>query len=144
MPVPSPNFGDPSQQATRNAVVLVVDDDRMIREVATRSLERAGYQVVAVGSGQEAVDLVRSQSHGIDAILLDLSMPEMDGWEAAAQLKACRPEIPIALTSGYGEDQFPARRGACNYDAFLDKPYGPGELALCVDSLLASGTRDDR
>jgi two-component system cell cycle sensor histidine kinase/response regulator CckA len=133
--------GDTGPPVNRPLVILVVDDDRLVREVATRSLERAGYDVIAVESGQEAVDLVRAAQHSIDAVLLDLSMPLMDGWQTAALLKACRPDLPIALTSGYGEDQFPDRADPGTYDAFLNKPYGPRELAGCVEALMAAAAR---
>lgn len=134
-------MGDPRKGNNRRRAVLVVDDDRMVREVATLSLKRAGYRVIAVGSGQEAVDLVAAARDIVDAVLLDLSMPVMDGWETAALLKACRPDLPIALTSGYGEDQFPDRVQDAAYDAFLHKPFGPLELAACIDALVAPAAR---
>lgn len=133
--------GAPGHAGNRPTVVLVVDDDPMIREVATRSLEREGYHAIAVESGRAAIDVIRAAQLRVDVVLLDLSMPEMDGWETAARLKACRPNLPIAITSGYGEDQFPGRPKAGTYDAFLTKPYGPRELARCVEALVAAAAR---
>ncbi|GAB4368859.1 MAG: hypothetical protein Kow00121_08280 [Elainellaceae cyanobacterium] len=82
------------------ALVLICDDDASIRTVVRTMLERQGYQVFTVGSGQEAI--AQAATHQPDVILLNLMMPEMDGWETLARLKQ-QPEtrsIPVIILSG--------------------------------------------
>ncbi|MCB9728243.1 MAG: response regulator [Deltaproteobacteria bacterium] len=124
-----------SVAATLPAVVLVVDDDRQIRELALRALERQGYAVLAAASGQEALDRLADPRTRVDVMLVDMSMPGLTGVQTLAAAKERRPGLPVALMSGYSADQlWPGPRP--DYDAFLDKPFDLRELAACVEGML--------
>lgn len=82
------------------AKVLLVEDNEMNRDMLSRRLERKGYQIIFAGDGRQAIDLARSEMPAL--ILMDMSLPVIDGWEATRQIKsdAAMQKIPvIALTA---------------------------------------------
>lgn len=98
--------------------------------ISTELLLRGfGFDVIAAQDGAEAVEVFRSASGRIDAVLLDLTMPRMDGVETLKELRRIAPEVPVVLTSGYGTtplDDEPA--GSEGPDAVLPKPYSAERL----------------
>ncbi|TMF41551.1 MAG: response regulator [Chloroflexi bacterium] len=108
--------------------VLVVDDDAMVRTVARRLLESFGLTVEDVAGGPAAIDRLRADPAGIDVVLLDLTMPEMNGPELLTELRAIRPDLPAVVMSGYHEDEATAALGA-PISGFVQKPFTPVELA---------------
>src|SRR4029077_15236125 len=116
------------------AKILLVEDNEMNRDMLSRRLERRGYTVVLALDGEQGVSLARSEKP--DLILMDMSLPVMDGWEATRQLKST-PEtkgIPIiALTAhAMASDEQKAREAGC--DDFDTKPI---ELARLLDKITA-------
>ncbi len=102
--------------------ILVVDDEPVVREMARELLEVARFDVIEASDGHEAVDRFRSQSDAIDAILLDMTMPGMNGAEALAEIRKIEPHVRVILTSGYdGQDTVASLSGAEGV-AFLQKP----------------------
>jgi len=75
--------------------VLIVEDEDAMREVARRMLERSGYQVLAVATGQEAVDIVTSQPASVDVLLTDVIMPKMLGKEVADRIRIVAPDVRV-------------------------------------------------
>lgn len=126
-PVAAVPAAGPSAQA-RGGAVLVVDDEPAVREVATAILEDAGYGVLQARDGVEAVEAVRERGDEISAVLLDLSMPRLDGLGALRQIRVLRPELPVLLQSGYHEDDTIAEIVARGDAGFLEKPYGAAAL----------------
>jgi len=104
------------------AKILLVEDNEMNRDMLSRRLERRGHQVVVALDGQQGIDA--AQADRPDLILMDMSLPVVDGWEATRQLKAdmARKEIPIiALTAhAMSSDEQRAREAGC--DDFDTKP----------------------
>jgi CheY-like chemotaxis protein len=80
--------------------ILVVDDTDEVRLVARRILEGAGYQVREAADGVQALSIL-SESTSLSAVVADIRMPKMDGWELAAQLAKRSPRVPILFMSGY-------------------------------------------
>ena len=118
--------------------VLVVDDQEDIREMARLVLTAAGYDVVAVGSGREALRMAHETS--FDLVLLDINMPEMDGWATLRLLRADEghDDLPVAMFSVKSEvrDKVAGLKdGAIDY---ITKPFGVDELASRVSRILAS------
>jgi two-component system cell cycle response regulator DivK len=116
--------------------ILLVEDNEMNRDMLSRRLERRGYQIVMALDGQQGVDLARSEKP--DLILLDMSLPVLDGWEAARQLKAA-PEtrsIPvIALTAhAMSGDREKALEAGC--DDYDTKPIDLNRLLGKMEALL--------
>jgi len=108
--------------------VLVVDDDPMVRTVARRLLESFGLTVEDVAAGPAAVDRLRADPSSIDLVLLDLTMPEMNGPELLTELRAVRPDLPAVVMSGYHEDEATSVLGTA-ISGFVQKPFTPAELS---------------
>jgi len=118
-------------------LVLVVDDESMVRNMAGTMLEkRLGYEVITACDGFEALDIFRSRKDEIDLVLLDLSMPGMNGWETLAGLRVLRPDIPVILTSGYDEAQAMRGEHPEQPQVFLHKPYGASDLRAAIAKTL--------
>ena len=116
--------------------ILVVDDEPVVREMARELLEVAGFDVIEASDGHEAVDRFRSQGDAIDAILLDMTMPGMNGAEALAEIRKMEPHARVILTSGYdGQDTVASLSGAEGV-AFLQKPYRARTLIAKLASVL--------
>jgi len=118
-----------------SGVILVVDDDPMVRNFAHAVLERYGYSVLTAENGKAAVSLFRRNAETITAVLLDLTMPVMGGGEAFRLMKEIRPEIPIIISSGYGEsavrEQFTSALAGV-----IRKPYTVSELREKISAIL--------
>lgn len=80
--------------------VLVVDDEKFVRETLAEMLVDLDHKVVTVDGGREALERVASDD--FDLVFTDLAMPEMDGWETARAIRKQRPELPVVLVTGYG------------------------------------------
>jgi CheY-like chemotaxis protein len=115
--------------------VLVVDDEDAVREIAQAFLERAGFLVVTASGGREALE--RAADPQVDAVLLDLAMPDLSGAETLRQLRERRPGLPVAVASGYGRALALERLGPHEAVAFVAKPYDPQALADAVREALA-------
>jgi PAS domain S-box-containing protein len=124
-------------RTTRSSgIILVVDDEQIIRSLATAVLERSGYTVLTAENGSEAVEMIRQQPESISLVLLDIAMPVMGGAEAAEKIVAINPKIKILVSSGYDQDnallRFPTERLA----GFLQKPYTAEHLLERIEALL--------
>jgi len=121
--------------------ILLVEDNEMNRDMLSRRLERRGYQVVIAVDGEQGVAM--AQSEAPDLILMDMSLPVLDGWEAARRLKA-DPEtqaIPvIALTAHamVGDREKAIAAGCDDYDT---KPVEFQRLLEKIEAILGKGTR---
>lgn len=106
-----------------HGTVLVVDDEPAVRQLASTLLERLGFVVLTAETGEEGLEIFRAQPHELDLVLLDLSLPGMDGAEVLEILKAERPELRVLLTSGYSEQFAERRLPASGAVGFVAKPY---------------------
>jgi two-component system cell cycle sensor histidine kinase/response regulator CckA len=93
---PKPSVDSPRQ-------ILVVDDEPMVRDVTRRMLESAGWRSMTAPDGQEALKLVGGEP-SIAAVVLDVTMPRMNGLELCRLIRQLRPTMPVVLCSGYGSD----------------------------------------
>lgn len=101
--------------------VVIVDDASDLRVVLALAMRRDGrLELVAdVGDGRAGVAAV--EEYDPDIVLMDVSMPIMDGLSATRQIKAARPHLPVVIFTGYGDDRLSAEALACGADAFLEK-----------------------
>ena len=118
------------------AKILLVEDNEMNRDMLSRRLERKGYEVLIALDGREGINLARSERP--DLILMDMSLPIIDGWEATRQLKAAEDtkHLPvIALTAhAMAEDERKAREAGC--DDYDTKPVDLERLLGKIEKLL--------
>lgn len=106
--------------------VLVVDDDAGVRDVAVRLLEFEGLQATSVASGQEALELLDSES--FDCVLLDLTMPRFSGSETFRALRERNQELPVVFSSGQRDLTVESLVSEGENAYFLDKPFTPRRL----------------
>jgi PAS domain S-box-containing protein len=116
--------------------VLFADDELPVRSVGRRILERLGFEVILAQNGRAAVDEFARQPDIISLVILDLTMPEMTGEEALREIRKMRPDIPIVLTSGYGEEEVLERLAYTSIDAFLKKPFRMEDFTNLIQSVL--------
>jgi CheY-like chemotaxis protein len=111
-------------------VVLVVDDEEIVRDVAARILADAGFRVLKARSGAEVVTLLATLEGGVHLVLSDIRTPEMTGIELAALVAQKWPALPVLLMSGAGlpPDDYVGH--------FLGKPYTPDALLAAVSGLM--------
>ncbi len=116
--------------------VLLVDDEPMVREVAEAMLTHGGYDVIAAGSGEEAIEQFTEHGPMVDCVLLDLAMPGMDGQQTFSALRELDGEVRVLLTSGYSEQEALTRFGVQKLTGFIQKPYHAATLLEAVKRIL--------
>jgi len=118
--------------------ILVVDDEEMALTLIRQLLSGADYDVVTARSGFECLDLFRRRPHGYQLVLLDLTMPFMDGEETFHRLREIRPDVPIVLFAGFIQRERLDRLMEARLTGFLRKPLAPDEIVGHVRSVLES------
>jgi CheY-like chemotaxis protein len=137
MPAPVNTGKRPSRPTVRHTV-LVVDDEKMALTLIERLLREAGYDVVVAQSGFECIDLFRRQPQRFSLVLLDFSLPFMDGEETFRRLREIRNNIPVVLCTGFIlQDRLSQMLGS-GLTGFLRKPVPPNELLSVVRSTIQS------
>ena len=117
----------------RTALVLVVDDEAPIQRFVRAELEAQGYQVLTAGSGAEA--LARIEEDRPDLVLLDVMMPEMDGFETLRRLRQHSP-VPVIMLTARGSDTDKVRGLQAGADDYITKPFNPEELTARIAAVL--------
>ena len=116
--------------------VLVVDDEDTVRSVMARMLRSFGYEAVVACNGQEAVEIFHDGRDDFRAVLLDLTMPELDGAETFREIHRLRPKLPVVLMSGYTEQDAVSKFGAAGLAGFLQKPFQPDTLRARLAAII--------
>jgi len=119
--------------------ILLVEDNEMNRDMLSRRLARNGFEIVMAVNGQEGLDLASSESP--DLILLDMSLPVLDGWEAARRLKADvgTAKIPVIALTAHAMVQDKEKALAAGCDDFDTKPVELPRLLEKINALLRNG-----
>jgi PAS domain S-box-containing protein len=117
--------------------VLVVDDEDSVRRTVSRVLAVLGCRVLLAEDGTVAVECVRNFSKPIDLVLLDLTMPILDGVQTLHELRRMRPDMPVILMSGFAETHALAKFGEHRLSGFLQKPFKIDEVQRRVTAVLA-------
>ena len=127
--------------------ILVVDDEQTINLFVQRVLKTAGYQVLTAEDGHEGLKVLREHPDEIAAILLDLTMPRMDGLEVMRELRHQASDIPILIMSGYSEQEVSVRCAETGASGFIQKPFSSGSLIAGIARVLsrnAGGSQHQR
>jgi CheY-like chemotaxis protein len=122
--------------ARRTGTLLVIDDQSFVLEVAQAILERAGHRVLTALGGREGIDCFRERCHEIDAVLLDLAMPDADGDAVLRELQRRRPDVRVIIATGFRMGDAAERIRAHGVAGFVRKPYEPEEILEQVDRAL--------
>lgn len=118
--------------------ILLVDDEKVIIDVARDMLEILGYQVLVAQSGQEAIDIYTRQKDAVDLVIQDMVMPGINGAGVFKALKAINPDVKVILASGYvlNEQITAVMEQGCR--AFMSKPFRLEDLSAKVREVLDS------
>lgn len=134
-------IADPERQAEPvpgAGVILIVDDEEVVRRTARHALEHHGYTVFEAADGRDGADLFSRLHDRISAVLLDVTMPRMDGYETWKYIRHSRPDMKIIVSSGY--EEFDALKLFADAPEvfFIKKPYTAAALAAKVSAVLHS------
>ena len=113
-------------------LILVVDDEDYVRQLAGVGLKRSGYDVLTANSGKQAIALFAEHGDKIDLLVTDLAMPEMNGDELVVELLRTHPDLPVLLMSGYSRSEVSDGLVDLPTIGFLQKPFLLSELTACV------------
>jgi DNA-binding NtrC family response regulator len=119
--------------------ILVMDDDLLALESLENYLTQAGYDVIAASSAREAVD--RARETACDVALLDMKMPEMDGFQVAAILRQLRPDLRVVIFTGYASLETEARAAQLDFYEYLPKSNWYDLLLPTIERVLAEPER---
>ena len=119
-------------------IILLVEDEELVRKLARRILATQGYQVLEATNGEAALRMCERNQEPIDLLLSDVIMPEMNGPELAERLHRLRPELRVLFMSGYTDDAI-VHHGVLEKGVnFIQKPFAPDVLAKKVRQILKS------
>ncbi|MBN2526067.1 MAG: response regulator [Deltaproteobacteria bacterium] len=123
--------------ASQKKNVLLVDDESMLRAMTAEMLIRMGYTVTSCQDGMEAVAYYTDHHDQVDAVILDMIMPKMDGSKTFRRLKEINPSVRVVLASGYSEDALANELITEGAAGFLQKPFRKQNLAEMMSQILA-------
>jgi CheY-like chemotaxis protein len=127
---------------SRGETILLVEDESVVRRLASRVLTRSGYTVVEAASGPDA--LARFEELGrVDLLVTDMVMPEMGGREVAEVLAGRQPDIRVVYMSGYTADEIFRQALPSARNRFLQKPFAPDDLTSKVREVLDDATYEE-
>lgn len=116
------------------AKILIADDDAYIRELITLFLRNEGFEILEARDGAEALAIVENSQ--IDLVILDIMMPELDGWELCREIRRIDSNIPLLMVTVKGESGQKVKGFQLGTDDYLTKPFDPMELVMRVKALL--------
>ncbi len=128
----------PKLMKGNNELVLIVDDEEMVREVTKKTLEKNNYRCLEAKDGPEALAIFAQQMDAIALVFSDLTLPHMDGITLVRAARKMKPNMPIIVSSGQGEPAGMGELQALGGTNFLPKPYDTGKLLAAVHEALAA------
>ncbi|EMR14043.1 sensor histidine kinase [Methylophaga lonarensis MPL] len=138
--LPTTAVSDKMTVNASRAVILLVEDDSMVRNFASHQLESAGHKVISTADATEALQLLKSHSD-IELVFTDLQMPgQINGLQLVQTLQQTRPDLPVLLTTGFNNTSVGAELSSFSHYRMLKKPYSRDTLLGTVSELLTSVT----
>jgi len=136
---------EPAEQVENSAlndwrgagVVLIVDDEETIRETAAMMLEEMGFDTLTAEDGKQGVEAYRTHQDKIVAVLLDMTMPKLDGKGCFRELRRINRDVRVILSSGYNEQDATNCFAGQGLSGFIQKPYTPGALRLKMQGVIS-------
>ena len=146
-PVEAPKSEDAKKRdLSGNGRVLLVEDETAVRNFSARVLRNKGYEVLEAASGENALAVLEETPRGVDLVVTDVVMPNMDGPQLVKELRRRDPDIKVIFISGYAEETFRAELDQVQNQNvhFLPKPFNLRELAAKVKEVIGSGIAQAR
>ncbi|MCA9825776.1 MAG: response regulator, partial [Dehalococcoidia bacterium] len=126
---PNLAFADP---AVDTDLVLIVDDDDMVRRATGEAIKHLGYNAVEASTGRMAIELVRARPERFSVVLLDLVMPELTGAETFRELQKIREDLPVIVCTGYASDGHIDAAMRRKIAGLVQKPFTPERLRAAI------------
>jgi two-component system, cell cycle sensor histidine kinase and response regulator CckA len=126
------------QLEPREAMVLVVEDEELIRLAVARTLRKIGFSVIEASDGSAALDLIRANKESINVVLLDVTLPGLPSREVYEEAQRIRPDLKVVLTSAYGKETVDATFAGLRVEHFIRKPFQLNDLVAFLQRALAS------
>ncbi len=123
-------------EALPGGKILFIDDELLVRNIGADMLSQLGFATISAQNGVKALELFDQHAHEIVCVILDLTMPEMDGIETFRQLKQRDPGLPVILASGYNEQEATREFVGRGLAAFIQKPFVMSELQQVLQKAL--------
>lgn len=133
----------PAPEPGGEPLILIVDDEDFVTLLAQRVLTDAGYRVITAKNGFEAIETYKNLGNRIDLIILDFTMPILDGAEVFRQLQELDPKVSVVLSSGFAEQDQLRAMLAKGLRGFIPKPYTQAKLLAQVRSTLDAIQREE-
>lgn len=125
-------------------LVLMVDDEEVLRDLGREILQRSGYRVEVASGGLDAIEIFRARAGEVSLVIVDLLMPGMGGAETCEKLRALDPTVPILLSSGFSQEGTIEKLLREGPGGFLPKPYTMADLTRAVAHVLGQGNKPPR
>lgn len=110
--------------------ILIAEDNLLNQKIISVMIQRIGWDYTMVENGRKAVD--ECITGDFDAVLMDIDMPVMNGWDATVEIKKIKPTIPVIALTAYSEETFREKSFSVGMDYFLAKPYNHNEIQKTV------------
>ncbi len=145
LPASKEAVSDHTRQTARGewcgaGTVLIVDDEETIRETAAMMLRDMGFDTISAEDGEQGVDIYRKCQNEIVAVLLDMTMPKLDGKGCFREIRRINKDVRVVLSSGYNEQDATNRFAGQGLAGFIQKPYTPGDLRAKMKEALGENT----
>lgn len=125
--------------------ILIVDDEQRMRKLVRDYMIREGYKVLEAADGRQALEIFNNEGNSISLIILDVMMPEMDGWQVCAQIRKTS-RVPIIMLTAKSDERDELRGFELGVDEYVTKPFSPRTLSARVNAILRRtlGTAADK
>ncbi|MFH1156564.1 MAG: ATP-binding protein [Pseudomonadota bacterium] len=130
----------PAREIRGREIILLVDDEAMVLDITSELLQELGYSVLPADSGFRALAVYEQHKSDIALVMMDVVMPDMNGFEIARQIMTLNPLVPILFLSGYPADHEKLDHVSFDHDMFLKKPFTMAQLKEKVDSVIGPGS----
>ncbi len=124
---------DPTLAKARTGMILVVEDEELLREAVSKLLRRIGFHVVEAGDGSHAIELMRKHKDDLRAVLLDVTLPGISSREVLAEALRIRPDLNVVVTSAYSKELVEASFAGLRIQDFIRKPFHLSEMVRLLD-----------
>jgi two-component system cell cycle sensor histidine kinase/response regulator CckA len=120
------NHGEPASSET--GIILVVEDEDLLRAAVSKSLRKIGFSVMAASDGSDAMEQMRAHKDDLDALLLDVTLPGTSSREVMEEARRLRPDLKVVVTSAYSKETIDASFAGLNVQQFIRKPFHLSEI----------------
>ncbi len=126
----------PENISKGSGIILVLDDEEVVRDITRKMLEVCGYEVVLAGNGVEGLQIFNERHREITAVILDMAMPVMSSREVYLSMKQISPEVKVLLMTGFNYDQRVRDMMALGINGFIHKPFSLSKISMKMSDIL--------